>query len=140
MMAAVQPQADPFDQALARVRSGASASPAQPTPDPFDAALARVQAPQPAVVTARDPAGRPISSSSAPPVVTPTAPPKPAPPTPGRGLSKVHGPSIGDAIQAAVQSAKLGSILFSPAFASFGMFKNEYDRNDLFLKLVCELS
>jgi SpoVK/Ycf46/Vps4 family AAA+-type ATPase len=27
-------------------------------------------------------------------------------------------------------------ILFSPGFASFGLFKNEYDRNDQFLKLV----
>ena len=27
-------------------------------------------------------------------------------------------------------------ILFSPAFASFGMFKNEYDRNDQFLELI----
>ena len=27
-------------------------------------------------------------------------------------------------------------ILFSPAFASFGMFKNEYDRNDQFLSIV----
>ncbi len=29
-----------------------------------------------------------------------------------------------------------GTILFSPAFASFGMFKNEYERNDEFLRLV----
>lgn len=29
-------------------------------------------------------------------------------------------------------------ILFSPAFASFGMFKNEYDRNDQFVALVKE--
>lgn len=28
------------------------------------------------------------------------------------------------------------TILFSPAFASFGMFKNEYDRNDQFLKII----
>ncbi len=27
-------------------------------------------------------------------------------------------------------------LLFSPGFASFGMFKNEYDRNDQFLKLI----
>src|SRR3989344_3824492 len=32
-----------------------------------------------------------------------------------------------------------GTLLFSPAFASFGMFKNEYDRNDLFLRLISEL-
>ncbi len=31
-------------------------------------------------------------------------------------------------------------ILFSPAFASFGMFKNEYDRNDQFIALVEALS
>ena len=32
-----------------------------------------------------------------------------------------------------------GTLLFSPAFASFGMFKNEYDRNDEFVRLVKEL-
>ncbi|MCX8513696.1 MAG: hypothetical protein ORN26_01510 [Candidatus Pacebacteria bacterium] len=31
------------------------------------------------------------------------------------------------------------NILFSPGFASFGMFKNEYDRNDQFVKLVNDL-
>jgi hypothetical protein len=30
-------------------------------------------------------------------------------------------------------------ILFSPAFASFGMFKNEYDRGEQFVKLVKNL-
>lgn len=30
-------------------------------------------------------------------------------------------------------------ILFSPAFASFGMFKNEYDRNDQFMKIIGKL-
>ncbi|HEY4526533.1 MAG TPA: Mur ligase family protein [Candidatus Paceibacterota bacterium] len=35
---------------------------------------------------------------------------------------------------------KKGALLFSPGFASFGMFKNEYDRNDQFLRLVSELS
>lgn len=29
-----------------------------------------------------------------------------------------------------------GAVLFSPAFASFGMFKNEYDRGDQFTELV----
>lgn len=29
-------------------------------------------------------------------------------------------------------------ILFSPAFASFGMFKNEYERGDLFIKLATQ--
>lgn len=31
------------------------------------------------------------------------------------------------------------TILFSPAFASFGMFQNEYERNDEFLRIVQEL-
>jgi UDP-N-acetylmuramoylalanine--D-glutamate ligase len=31
------------------------------------------------------------------------------------------------------------TILFSPAFASFGMFNNEYERNDLFMKIVKKL-
>jgi UDP-N-acetylmuramoylalanine--D-glutamate ligase len=30
-------------------------------------------------------------------------------------------------------------ILFSPAFASFGLFKNEYERNDEFLKIISNL-
>ncbi|MFA6586177.1 MAG: UDP-N-acetylmuramoyl-L-alanine--D-glutamate ligase [Candidatus Paceibacterota bacterium] len=47
-------------------------------------------------------------------------------------------------LQEAVKKALLSSkkddiILFSPAFASFGMFNNEYERNDLFLKLIKEL-
>ena len=41
------------------------------------------------------------------------------------------------AFEAALAAANPGSILlFSPAFASFGMFKNEYDRNDQFLQIV----
>ena len=36
--------------------------------------------------------------------------------------------------------AKKGDmVLFSPAFASFGMFTNEYDRNDQFMKIVSKL-
>ncbi|HEV8592164.1 MAG TPA: cyanophycin synthetase, partial [Pyrinomonadaceae bacterium] len=31
------------------------------------------------------------------------------------------------------------TILFSPAFASFGVFKNEYDRNDQFLNVISAL-
>ncbi len=42
-----------------------------------------------------------------------------------------------DAVTKASKLAKAGdTILFSPAFASFGLFKNEYDRNDQFLKLI----
>lgn len=49
--------------------------------------------------------------------------------------------SIFDSLEAAVQEAVKGAspgdvLLFSPAFASFGMFKNEYERNDIFLSIV----
>lgn len=48
--------------------------------------------------------------------------------------------SIESATAAAVKSAEAGDvILFSPAFASFGIFKNEYDRNDRFAKAVGDL-
>lgn len=52
--------------------------------------------------------------------------------------------SIFDSLEAAVQeafaSAEPGDvILFSPAFASFGMFKNEYERNDVFMSAVITL-
>jgi UDP-N-acetylmuramoylalanine--D-glutamate ligase len=48
--------------------------------------------------------------------------------------------TIADAMNASRRIATAGDyILFSPAFASFGMFKNEYDRNDQFLKIVQSL-
>ena len=48
--------------------------------------------------------------------------------------------SLQKALETAVQGASAGDIvLFSPAFASFGMFKNEYDRNDQFMTLVGSL-
>jgi UDP-N-acetylmuramoylalanine--D-glutamate ligase len=44
---------------------------------------------------------------------------------------------LGSAVREAVASAQPGDIiLFSPAFASFGMFTNEYERNDEFLRIV----
>lgn len=44
---------------------------------------------------------------------------------------------LGKAVTEAFASAREGDIiLFSPAFASFGMFKNEYDRGDQFIALV----
>lgn len=48
--------------------------------------------------------------------------------------------SLAAGVEAARGFAQPGdTILFSPAFASFGMFKNEYDRNDQFMRLVKEL-
>ena len=44
------------------------------------------------------------------------------------------------ALQDAIDSAEEGeTVLFSPAFASFGMFKNEFDRGDQFIALVEKL-
>lgn len=48
--------------------------------------------------------------------------------------------NLKDAVKKAIQKAKKGdTILFSPAFASFGMFKNEYDRGDEFVKIIKSL-
>ncbi len=48
--------------------------------------------------------------------------------------------SLQSAIEQAQKFAKEGDIiLFSPAFASFGMFKNEYDRGDQFMALIQNL-
>ena len=48
--------------------------------------------------------------------------------------------SLGAAVEAAMAAAAPGDILlFSPAFASFGMFKNEYERNDQFMARVLAL-
>lgn len=42
-----------------------------------------------------------------------------------------------DAVLKALKQVKKGDILlFSPAFASFGLFANEYERNDLFVKII----
>lgn len=44
------------------------------------------------------------------------------------------------AVAKAMKEAKKGDIiLFSPAFASFGLFNNEYDRNDQFMKIIKKL-
>lgn len=48
--------------------------------------------------------------------------------------------NISSAVRDAMRVAELGdTILFSPAFASFGLFKNEYDRNDQFVEAVKSL-
>lgn len=45
--------------------------------------------------------------------------------------------SLESAVRTAIDSAVKGDVLlFSPTFASFGMFANEYDRNDQFLRIV----
>ena len=50
------------------------------------------------------------------------------------------GKDFKDVISKALKFAKKGDIiLFSPAFASFGMFNNEYERNDLFMKIIKSL-
>jgi UDP-N-acetylmuramoylalanine--D-glutamate ligase len=50
------------------------------------------------------------------------------------------GKDFNEVIQTALSFATRGDIiLFSPAFASFGMFNNEYERNDLFMKIIKKL-
>ncbi len=48
---------------------------------------------------------------------------------------------VPEVVQAAFAACVPGDILiFSPAFASFGMFKNEYDRGDQFIAVVAALA
>ncbi len=67
----------------------------------------------------------------------------------GSGTERIRGElpdaPIYDALEPAVQDAVAcasagDTILFSPAFTSFGMFKNEYDRGDQFTALVEKLA
>ena len=45
--------------------------------------------------------------------------------------------NLNEAIKTALSLASRGDIiLFSPAFASFGQFNNEYERGDLFMKII----
>jgi UDP-N-acetylmuramoylalanine--D-glutamate ligase len=45
-----------------------------------------------------------------------------------------------EAVEEALKNSENGSfILLSPAFASFGLFKNEYDRGDQFDEIVKSL-
>jgi UDP-N-acetylmuramoylalanine--D-glutamate ligase len=51
--------------------------------------------------------------------------------------SKVNARNLKDAIKNSLGlTSRNDIILFSPAFASFGVFNNEYERNDLFVKIV----
>lgn len=59
-------------------------------------------------------------------------------------LSRVENASVFDSLQGAFHEASRfavagDAVLLSPAFASFGMFKNEYDRGDQFTRLVEQL-
>ncbi len=45
--------------------------------------------------------------------------------------------SVEAAVKASLAAGEAGDVLlFSPGFASFGMFKNEYERNDEFLRVI----
>lgn len=63
----------------------------------------------------------------------------------GAGTDRIKdqlpGVSVFDSLEEAIADARThvpenGAVLFSPAFASFGMFKNEYDRGDQFTEIV----
>jgi UDP-N-acetylmuramoylalanine--D-glutamate ligase len=48
--------------------------------------------------------------------------------------------NLEEAIKTGLSECVFGdTLLFSPAFASFGQFKNEYDRNDQFMKIISNL-
>ena len=48
--------------------------------------------------------------------------------------------SMEEAVKAGLSSGQPGDVLlFSPGFASFGMFKNEYERNDEFVRCINEI-
>ena len=52
-------------------------------------------------------------------------------------ITNEKGKDLNDIIKTSLGLASRGDIiLFSPAFASFGMFNNEYERNDLFMKII----
>src|SRR3989338_71960 len=55
------------------------------------------------------------------------------------GVSYEEARELPAAVTSALEKTKTGTVLFSPAFASFGMFKNEYERNDQFLEIVRQM-
>jgi UDP-N-acetylmuramoylalanine--D-glutamate ligase len=57
-----------------------------------------------------------------------------------KDIEGVHTNNLADAFSAARERAKEGdTILFSPGFASFGAYANEYERGDEFVSLVSSL-
>ncbi|MFM7088731.1 MAG: UDP-N-acetylmuramoyl-L-alanine--D-glutamate ligase, partial [Candidatus Paceibacterota bacterium] len=53
------------------------------------------------------------------------------------GQGVIETTELRKAFKAALSIASSGdTILFSPAFSSFSQFNNEYERNDLFIKIV----
>ncbi|TAK57929.1 UDP-N-acetylmuramoyl-L-alanine--D-glutamate ligase [Patescibacteria group bacterium] len=57
-----------------------------------------------------------------------------------KNIGHCHASSLTEAVTQAMNNARTGDvILFSPAFASFGMFKNEFDRGEQFMALVSAL-
>jgi len=55
-------------------------------------------------------------------------------------IKNEKGRDLRDVVKRAFKYTKKGDIiLFSPAFASFGIFNNEYERNDLFVKIIKKL-
>ena len=55
------------------------------------------------------------------------------------GIAYEEASELPAAVTSAFTKTKTGTVLFSPAFASFGMFKNEYERNDQFLEIVRQM-
>jgi len=54
-------------------------------------------------------------------------------------ISEVN--SLAEAVKAGLEAGQPGDVLlFSPGFASFGLFKNEYERNDEFVRCINEVA
>ncbi len=52
-------------------------------------------------------------------------------------IEAVRCATLKEAVTGAIKKCKKGdALVFSPAFASFGMFKNEFDRGDKFVKII----
>jgi len=52
-------------------------------------------------------------------------------------IQRIHFIGVGGIGMSALAAGAPGDILlFSPGFASFGLFKNEYERNDEFIRCI----